>query len=269
MIKTFNKSKYLIFFYTIFIFLIFQNHSFSNPQKSCLVFLMHGTHGQAKWPGLDSIDHNMSQVCKVIRLDMPWGRIRNYDKSYEEALKELSNKSAEYKKKGYTKIIMAGHSHGANAGMAYQAYIGDADAVIALAPGHNPDKLYKSKQNLKFNAIVDDAKKNIDSGKPDLKIRFAHPWYGHPLNVRSDILYSFFNPNGLGNMTKSCKKFKKSAPLLYIEGSKDKIKRGSDYAFNFAPKNPLNQYIVVDADHKEVPDVSGKIVLNWLRELTK
>ncbi len=268
MSKIICKSKYLIFF-SFFIFLFFTTHSFSKNEKECLVFLMHGTHGQAKWSGLNSISGFMGQVCEVIRLDMPWGRVRDYDKSYEDALKELSQKSDEYKKKGYKKIIMAGHSHGANASMAYQAFIGNADGIIALAPGHNPEKLYKSKQNLKFNGIVDDAEKNIKSGKSDLKIRFNHPWYGHPLNVRSDILFSFFNPNGLGNMTKSCKNFKKSTPILYIEGSKDKIKRGPDYAFNFAPKNSLNKYIVVEAGHSEVPDVSGKIVQDWLKELIK
>ena len=53
---------------------------------------------------------------------MPWSKVRGYDVDYSAALEIVTSNIQELRKKGSTVIVLAGHSKGANAAIAYTAY---------------------------------------------------------------------------------------------------------------------------------------------------
>ena len=110
-----------------------------------LVFFMHGKWSRPNTYVFKALEKLLiSKNYTVKKLDMPWSKYRNYDQSYDDALHELKTKIEEHQRAGFKKIILIGHSLGANACFAYQSKYNDADAIIAIAPGHRrspPDEI--------------------------------------------------------------------------------------------------------------------------------
>jgi dienelactone hydrolase len=234
----------------------------------CVVILMHGKWGGPKSPYLRVLAEKIQRVCHVELREMPWSRNRNYDETYEGTLQTLSESVTSYRSKGYKTVFIGGQSFGANAAIAYQASVGGVDGVIALAPGHSPNEMYKMGLN---RSLIDIAKKNLDQGNPGLLLEFTDLNQGQRKNflVRSDVFYSYFNPDGLGNMALSASRFKQSVPFLWVIGTQDwLIREGSAYAFDRAPTNPLSSYKVVDANHATTPEVGADLVVEWIARVS-
>ena len=236
--------------------------------KDCAMVLMHG-----KWayppPGksLKEFSEVVGQACKIFTPNMPWSGSRNYDQTYENALNEISKEVQSLRNTGYKRVIIAGQSFGANGAMAYQAYIGDADAVIALAPGHVPSAFY---DNGFTRSQVNKARDLVKQGKPEEIISFTDINQGRrkSLEVRADIFLSFFDPNGLANMSQSASSFKQSVPFLWVIGRQDRLyPDGSAYAFDKAPKHPKSNYLLIDAGHMDTSLKAAHEVLEWIRQL--
>lgn len=235
--------------------------------QRCVVIMMHGKWGGPKSPFLKALHEKIEPVCKVEMRNMPWSRTRNYDQTYQHTLKDLGQAVAQYRKEGYEKIIIAGQSFGANAAIAYQTSIGDADAVIALSPGHSPHYMYFSGLT---RAAVSDAKKAVASGQPEKLIEMTDLNQGQrkELTIRADVLISYFDPEGLGNMAITAGQFKQPAAFLWVIGTQDPLyKEGRSYAFDKVPNHPLNKYLTVNANHSSTPDVASDQVLEWIKQL--
>lgn len=236
--------------------------------KDCAMILMHG-----KWayppPGksLKEFSEVISQACEIIAPNMPWSGNRNYDQTYENALQDLSKEVKNLRNAGYKRVILAGQSFGANGAIAYQAHIGDADAVVALAPGHVPSNFYN---NGLTRSEVDKARTLVKQGKPDEKISFIDINQGKRKNLeaRADVFLSFFDPDGLANMSQSASDFKRSVPFLWVIGRQDRLyPEGSGYAFNKAPQHSKSHYLAVDAGHMDTSLRAAEGVLEWIQRL--
>jgi len=230
----------------------------------CVVILMHGKWGGPKSPHLKVLSEKIEPVCRVEMRNMPWSRLRNYDQTYQDALDDLALAVAQYRQTGSKTVILAGHSFGANAALAYQAAIGDADAVVALAPGHSPANMYQSGLSVR---AVDEAKSQIAAGNPGAKVAMTDLNQGErkEFELRADILSSYFDPTGLGHMPGTVARFKRPTPFLWVIGTQDPLfRQGQAYAFDRAPNTPLNQYIVVEAGHAATPEVAAGQVVEWI-----
>ena len=237
--------------------------------QDCVVVVMHGKWGGPKSPYLRVLAEKIQRICDVELREMPWSRNRNYDESYEVSLEKLSNTVRSYRQKGYRTIILSGQSFGANASIAYQATYGDIDGVIALAPGHSPYEMYQMGMN---RPLIEAAKQQISKGSPEALIEFTDLNQGErkTFSIRADVLYSYFRPDGLGNMSLSASRFKKSVPFLWVIGTKDPLyKGGAAYAHEKAPPNPLSKYVVVDANHATTPEIASDIVFDWIAQIKR
>jgi pimeloyl-ACP methyl ester carboxylesterase len=232
--------------------------------RDCVVVMMHGKWGGPKSPYLRVLTEKVQRVCDVELREMPWSRNRNYDETYEAALAKLSDSVRSYREKGYKKIFLGGHSFGANASMAYQATFGDSDGVIALAPGHSPYAMYQMGMN---RSLIETAKKHVAEGRPETLLEFTDLNQGErkTFSIRADVFYSYFRPDGLGNMALSASRFKKSVPFMWVIGTMDPLyPGGAAYAYDKTPSNPLSKYIVVAANHAMTPEVASDQVLEWI-----
>jgi pimeloyl-ACP methyl ester carboxylesterase len=234
-------------------------------EKRCAVVVMHGKWGNPQYMGF--FGRKLEPTCDYKSIELPWSKNRHYDAPYPVALAEIKAQVEAFRAQGYQRVLLAGHSFGANAALAYMAEIGDVDGLIALAPGHTPRFMYE--KGIGKDA-VDHARELVASGKGDETLSMDDFNQGKQQSMRMSaaVLLSYFDPTGLGHMPGTAARFKKPVPLLWVVGTKDPLyPRGANFAFNLAPPHPASKYLVVDADHSGTPDAAANDVLAWIKNL--
>jgi pimeloyl-ACP methyl ester carboxylesterase len=226
-------------------------------------------HGKGVWPGglsggiLTSLEAEGAQIAKP---EMPWSFHRKYDATYEQALDEIDKVVAGLKAKGATRIVVIGHSLGANAAIGYAARHSDLAGVVALAPGHLPE--VDGMRSFVSDAVAR-AKKLIAAGKGDVPQSFPDMAQGIPLfATATPVVYlSMFDPDGPAVIPKNAAAMG-PVPFLWVVGSLDPIaRRGPEYAFDAGAKNPKSRYITVFAGHLTTPLVARRQVVEWINSL--
>ncbi|MGI9135355.1 MAG: alpha/beta fold hydrolase, partial [Rhodoferax sp.] len=233
--------------------------------RPCAIVLLHG-----KWGGpqpIHLLGRRFEPVCDYRALEMPWSRRREYDQPYPVALDEIAAQVRALRAQGYVRVLLGGHSFGANAALAYMAEVGDVDAVIALAPGHVPERMYRGGIG---SAMVDQARALVAAGQgaETLTMDDLNQGQRRSLRMRAAVLLSYFDPQGLGNMPQSAARFRKAVPLLWVVGTGDPLyPAGAAFGFERAPAHPASKYLVVSADHGSTPEVALPEVLAWVSAL--
>lgn len=200
---------------------------------------------------------------EVVTPVMPWSRNRYLEKGYDESMGEIDEAVAELKSRGVTKIVVGGHSMGANAAIGYGARRDGLAGILAVAPGHVPDRIAD-----KFAADVSRAKSMIADGKGAQTATFTDSNQGNYKDIQASAedYLSWFDPKGPAVMPESVKRLK--APLFWIIGGDDPLaKAGEDYAFAKAPANPKNAYVGIDANHMNTPIKGAGDIIKWLKTL--
>ena len=233
------------------------------------IVLMHGKTGNPESMA-NAAGHALQKAGFLVETpEMPWSKGRYIDKGYEEALNEIDQAVERLRKKGADRIVVAGHSMGAGAALAYAAYHGKIDAVVMLAPGHAPD----SPGYRKFQADVAKARMMIESGNGTQVASFGDTNGGtsYERYMKASIYFSYFNPEGLGAMSRSAALVSADIPVLYVTGSLDPLTAnlGKGYAFDRLPENKRDRYVTVNADHLGTPAAAVGVVIEWLNEAVK
>jgi dienelactone hydrolase len=230
------------------------------------VVLMHGKGGMPGGLVGSTAAALQAAGAKVVMPEMPWSRSRTYDATYEQAMAEIDRAVAQLKAQGASRIVVAGQSFGANAAIGYAARRDGLAAVVALAPGHVPERPMFAQR---VAPSLAKAKQLIADGKGDLPGTFADQNQAVLSDVRATprVYVSYFDPNGPAPMPKNAAAMKQ-VPFLWVIGRDDPLfAQGADYAFNRAPKNPHSRYMVVNARHENTPDVAKADVVAWLKSL--
>ncbi len=225
-------------------------------------------HGKGVWAG--AFDGGIPAVLEAdgavaAAPEMPWSIGRIYGATYEEAMREIDAAVAGLKGKGATRIVIIGHSLGANAAIGYAARRHGVAAVVALSPGHLPETAEMRARTA--DAIVE-ARALVAAGE-----KSPHIWpdriQGIPtLATASPAVYlSMFDPDGPAVIPKNAAALH-GVPLLWVVGRSDPIfARGREYAFSRAPGNPRSRYVEVSAGHLAAPWVARSQVVDWLKSL--
>ncbi|MBO0752219.1 MAG: alpha/beta hydrolase [Bradyrhizobiaceae bacterium] len=251
-------------------------------QALCLLMLMvapvraadlHGVgvvfiHGKSTWAGAfdggipGSLEADGAVTAEP---EMPWSIGRMYGATYEEAMQEIDAAVAGLKKKGATRIVIIGHSLGANAAIGYAARKRGIAAVVALSPGHLPETA--EMRDRTADAIVT-ARALAAAGENSRRL-WPDRIQGVPtFAMASPAVYlSMFDPDGPAVIPKNAAALK-NVPLMWVVGRFDPIfSRGRDYAFSRVPKNPKNRYLEVLAGHLAAPMVARSEVVDWLESV--
>ena len=234
----------------------------------CGVVLMHGKWGGANTPLLALLRRQLASVCQVEMPEMPWSGRRLYDEPYEQALLQIQERVASLRRNGARWVAVGGQSFGANAALAYMAQQSDIDAVLAIAPGHDPQYFYTLPD---IRSAVDEAQRKVQAGEGTQRMGFTDNNQGQrrSLSVPAQSLWSYFNPQGLGNMGLSASAFKRPVPLLYVIGTRDPLyPSGEMRIYRRAPAHPDSAMVVVPAGHADTPDVASTPILDWVRART-
>ena len=197
--------------------------------------------------------------------EMPWSISRMYGATYEEAMREIDAAVAGLKGKGATRIVIIGHSLGANAAIGYAARRHGVAAVVALSPGHLPET---AEMRAHTADAIADARGLVAAGEMSRRI-WPDRIQGIPTLARATpaIYLSMFDPDGPAVIPRNAAALH-GVPLLWVVGRFDPIfARGRDYAFSRAPGNPKSRYIEVSAGHLAAPWVARSQVVEWLKSL--
>lgn len=236
---------------------------------NCLAILIHGKWSHPNTPVLRILEKELKEKNYiVVKPNMPWSRTRLYDQTYEASLQDLGAMIQKYKQEGVKKVVLIGHSLGANAAMAYQAHVGDVDAIVAITPGHVPSIMQE--RDPRHAYILKKAQDKIKKNEVNTSIDFIDNNSGIRKNFTAsiDIFLSYFDPSGLAHMPATVKKFRKSIPVLYIEGANDHVHTGPDSVFSKIPQHRLNTYMLTSSNHMTTPEISSKQIISWLSFLS-
>jgi pimeloyl-ACP methyl ester carboxylesterase len=251
-------------------------------QLLCLMVLMaapveaadlHGVgvvflHGKGVWAG--AFDGGIPQALEAegaltAAPEMPWSILRMYGATYEEAMQEIDAAVVGLRAKGAIRIVVIGHSLGANAAIGYAARRRGIAAVVALSPGHLPETA--EMRDRTADAIVQ-ARALVAAGEKSRRL-WPDRIQGIPtFAMASPAVYlSMFDPNGPAVIPRNAAALK-NVPLMWVVGRLDPIfARGRDYAFSRAPKNPKNRYLEVLAGHLNTPMVAQTEVVEWVNSV--
>ncbi len=231
-------------------------------------------HGKGSWPGAFNggiLSDLRDEGALVATPEMPWSFHRRYDATYDQAMSQIDAVIAGLKAKGARRIVIIGHSLGANAAIGYAARRpNELAGVVALSPGHLPE--VGDMRSFAADAVAR-AKKLIAEGKGDVTQTFPDMAQGIPLIAHATplVYLSMFDPDGPAVIPKNAAAIGAAAhpvPLLWVVGKLDPIdRRGPQYAFDAAAKNPKSKYVEVFAGHLTTPLAARKQVVAWINSL--
>ena len=230
-------------------------------------------HGKGGWPAAFNggiLSSLQDEGALVATPEMPWSFHRRYAATYDEAMKEIEGVVAGLQAKGARRIVVVGHSLGANAAIGYAARHPDLAGVVALSPGHLPEV---GRMHSFVADAVARAKALIAEGKGNVRQTFPDMAQGIPLiATATPIVYlSMFDPDGPAVIPKNAATIGAAPlplPLLWVVGKLDPIdRRGPQYAFDAAARNPKSKYIEVFAGHLTAPLAARKQVVDWINSL--
>ncbi len=169
------------------------------------VVLMHGKGGTPS-SQLSSLDSALRGAGVIVENNlMPWGRGRIYDKTYQDSMIEIDEYVNKLKAQGAKKIVVAGHSIGANAALGYGATRDGLSGIIVIATGHFPET---SGFQAKLNGSAVKAKAMVDAGNGEKTGSFKDINIGSQANanVSANIYHSWFSQTGPADVLSNTKK---------------------------------------------------------------
>ena len=195
------------------------------------------------------------------RPEMCWSGRRIYDRDYLTCLRDIDRAVDRLKERGATAFVIAGHSLGANAALAYGAR-NEVKGVIALAPGHRPEILARRPR---VAEDLDRARRLVVEGRGQEPIRFTDFNGSLAITVMATpaAYISFFAPDSPAVMPDNAARLK--APLLYVVGNDDPLQRGPEEIFAKTPPHALNSYVTVQAGHFDTSAAAAARFVAWLR----
>ncbi|RYE32476.1 MAG: alpha/beta fold hydrolase [Hyphomicrobiales bacterium] len=215
--------------------------------KGTTVILIHGK-GGGQGPLQPLAAALKAEGASVVLPRMSW--VSGY-RTYEQTLGEVQ--AAVQRARG-GRVVLMGHSLGANISMGYAARVGGVAAVVALAPGHRPDFIASQTQD-----SLAQAKALVAAGRGQEKAQFLDFNQGRtfPVTTTAAAYVSFFDPSGPA--ASAAQGSGVGGPVLWVIGTGDRA------AMNDRAPYLRGTRIEVPAGHQDTPRVAVRQVIDWLR----
>lgn len=230
------------------------------------IVLMHG-----KWGNPETVSSFANQMegagYLVENIEMPWSGRRGYDVGADAFVGEIDAAARRLKDKGASKVVVAGHSLGAAAGLHYVTRK-RVDGFIAIAPGHSPEG---GKLRDMFVGSVAKAREMVAKGEGGEKGWFDDFNTGNrtkQVSMAAQVYLDFFAPDGPMNFTGNAAKILPETNVLWVVPTREEpaLKGVSARALAAMPATVKVQKVEVEADHMGAPDKSGEPALAWIKE---
>ena len=203
---------------------------------------------------------------------MPWssGGWESIKTTVDQAFDLIDGYAAQLRSQGATRIVVGGHSLGANIALSYAVERGNVAGVVMAGPGHSPGGLMQSSEAAR--RTLEHARELVKAGQGDASLSGPDSNQGNTitLSTTAAAYASWMNPRGKAAMEAQAPRLPAGVPLLMIVGDRDPAyghARSSWYAP--AARNPYSRYITVNADHFATPAVASKQIIDWINGLPR
>ena len=227
------------------------------------IVLMHGKKGPPRYLADTKAALEM-QGYLVSTPEMCWSDKRQYDRLYADCLTEIDRAVADLRQRGARSIVLAGHSLGGTAAVAYGASHADIAGVIGFSAG---DAFFGPASQLPDIAR---AQSLVDQGRGDVAGDFGdiRPSGSTSMRTTAAHFLSFVALPADQKLPANVARLR--VPLLMIVGTRDvATMQYVARAYDKAPKFALNRYVEVNADHNGTLTVGMKPALDWLVSLRR
>jgi len=212
------------------------------------VMLIHGKRGNTG--NLDGLASALSREgAVVIQPTMSWA---SRYRTYGETMSEVGGYVASLRGRGAKRIALVGHSLGANVALGFGAQHDGLDAIVALAPGHQPDRFAaRTAESLAR------AQQLVAAGRGGEVATFRDVNQGAAFDIKTTAAayVSFFDPSGPALMARNAGNLK-GAKLLWVVGSGDPGARAAARG---------GDVVTVQAGHGDTPGAGASQVVTWLK----
>ena len=185
------------------------------------VILLHGKLGDPleRRAGLDALAANLLGAGHAIALpSMPWSD-RGWltiDRDVPAALLLIDRLAAQLTLQGAARIVLVGHSLGADVALAYAVSRRDVAGLVMAAPGHTPAAL--AARDAAMRDSLARARALVAGGHGDTP--FVGPdgveGASHTLLTRAAVYLSWMDPQGLAEMSVQAPHLPASIPLMLV-----------------------------------------------------
>jgi pimeloyl-ACP methyl ester carboxylesterase len=240
-------------------FLLDFNAAAASDLSAWGVVLLHGKWGM---PGRSGGTKGLGLVASALRSAgdrvvapaMPWAKGGTY-LTFDESLAMVGQQVAELRAGGARRVAVVGYSIGGNVAIGYAALRRGIDAVVVMAPGHQP-ALFAQRTGTDLAR----AKAEVAAGRGTAVGNYTDVNQGTNAQVRATAAgyVSFFDPNGpasFGHYSGAG-----GVPLLWVVGRQD----GNTASIAAAGGGKT---VVVNGTHVEVPAAGAADVVGWLKSL--
>ena len=232
------------------------------------VVVMHGKGGSPSKHVAELASALESKGSLVANLEMPWSGRRHYDAPVAAAEAEVETALGELRRKGATRLFVAGHSQGG----LFALYLGGrhpVDGIIAIAPGGN---VASPSYREKLGGSVARARELIAAGKANqpawfLDLEGSKGTYAIACTPANYL--SWFDPDGALDESRAVRAVDPKVPVLFIapQGDYAPLRNSKQAMFTALPANPLTRLYEPDASHIEAPSASIEEIARWTAEV--
>ncbi len=215
------------------------------------VVVLHGKGGSGAQMG-PIASALQAEGAKVVVPTASWSK--GY-KTYDATMEEIGGYVAQVRAQGAKRVAVVGQSLGTNVALGYGAKRGGVDAIVAISPGHFPERF----GNKDIADSLKRAKEMIAAGRGNETAKFTDTNQGKVYEVQTTAVayVSFFDPAGPAVMSRNAANLKNSK-LLWIVGT------GDAGAQSVAQGGKV---VTLGGGHFDMPKVSAKEIVGWLESL--
>ena len=247
----------------------------ARAQETLGIILMHGKQGSAHdgRSGLPSLAASLQGAGhKVIVPSMPWsaGAWESIHVTIEQVFDLIDGHAAQLRSQGASRIVVGGHSLGANVALSYAVERGNVAGVVMAGPGHNPGGLYRFSEA--FRKSLDHAVELVKAGQGGQSFTGTDNNQGNSVTVSTTaaVYVSWMNPRGKASMHAEAPRLPAGIPLFMVIGEKDPAFTYAKSAwYDPAAKNPYSKYVTVGGDHFTTPFAASKQIVEWIDGLPR
>ncbi|WP_336814450.1 alpha/beta fold hydrolase [Bosea sp. MMO-172] len=176
-------------------------------------------------------------------------------RTYEQTVGEVAAAVQRVRGMGARKVVLAGHSMGANISFGYAASGGPVDAIVAMAPGHRPDFI----EGMAGDSLGR-AQAMVAAGQGSQRAKFMDFNQGRafPITTTAEAYVSFFDPRGSAGRAASGSGG--SASVLWVVGTDDRA------AMRDPATRSRGSRIEVGANHQTTPVAGVPYIIDWLQK---
>ena len=239
------------------------------------IILMHGKQGSARdgRSGLPSIASALQDTgdLTIVPL-MPWssGGWESIKTTVDQAFDLIDGYAAQLRSQGATRIVVGGHSLGANIALSYAVERGNVAGVVMAGPGHSPGGLMQSSDAAR--RTLERARELVKAGQGDASLSGPDSNQGNTitLSTTAAAYASWMNPRGKASMDAQAPRLPVGIPLLMVVGEKDpSFRRARPFWYDAALRNPYSRFVTVGADHFTTPFAASKEIVEWINGLPR